>query len=415
MTLAHRRGSTRVRLTDASGAPRAHTPVTVEQVSHAFGFGNIGFDFIALVAGGPDGHGNAFGGTTATTAAALADRFLDVFNMATLPFYWRGFEPVRGKTDTERLLATARYFVERGVTVKGHPLVWHTLAPEWLLPLSDAEVEDAIRARITRDVTAFAGVVDLWDAINEVCILPRFDAEANAVTRLAKSKGRIEMVRMAVDTAREANPNARLVLNDFILTEEYEHLIEDCLAAGIALDAIGVQTHMHQGFRGEDEIAALLQRFGRFGLPVQMTETTLLSGHLMPADIVDLNDYQIPDWPSTPEGEARQADEMVRHYTTVLENPSVESLTYWGFADEGSWLGAPSGFIRRDGTTKPAYDALHALVKEEWWLSPTQMVTDADGVVTIEGFAGDYRISSGDFDASVTVSRGAPTDVSVTL
>ena len=40
----------------------------------------------------------------------------------------------------------------------------------------DADVEDAIRARITRDVTAFAGVVDLWDAINEVVIMPVFEA-----------------------------------------------------------------------------------------------------------------------------------------------------------------------------------------------------------------------------------------------
>ena len=29
----------------------------------------------------------------------------------------------------------------------------------------------------------------------------------------------------------------------------------------------------------------------------------------MPPEIVDLNDYQVESWPSTPEGEARQADE----------------------------------------------------------------------------------------------------------
>ena len=31
-----------------------------------------------------------------------------------------------------------------------------------------------------------------------------------------------------------------------------------------------------------------------------MHRSTLLSGHLMPADIVDLNDYQVESWPSTP-------------------------------------------------------------------------------------------------------------------
>jgi GH35 family endo-1,4-beta-xylanase len=104
-----------------------------------------------------------------------------------------------------------------------------------------------------------------------------------------------------------------LVLNDFDLSPDYERVIEECLDAGIRIDALGLQTHMHQGFRGEEQIWEILERFSRFELPLQMTETTLLSGDLMPADIVDLNDYQVEHWPSTPEGEARQADELVRH------------------------------------------------------------------------------------------------------
>src|SRR5690606_13889319 len=109
-------------------------------------------------------------------------------------------------------------------------------------------------------------------------ILPIFTAEENAVTRLAQSKGRIEMVRMAFEEARAANPQGRFVLNDFDLSEDYERVIGECLEAGIQIDALGVQTHMHQGFRGEEQITSILDRFGRFGLPIQMTETTLVSG-----------------------------------------------------------------------------------------------------------------------------------------
>lgn len=39
----HRRGSALVRVLDAAGAPLRDTEVVVEQVGHAFGFGNIGF------------------------------------------------------------------------------------------------------------------------------------------------------------------------------------------------------------------------------------------------------------------------------------------------------------------------------------------------------------------------------------
>ncbi|MGD6771339.1 1,4-beta-xylanase, partial [Staphylococcus arlettae] len=84
----------------------------------------------------------------------------------------------------------------------------------------------------------------------------------------------------------------------------------------------------------------------RFGLPLQLTETTLLSGELMPPHIDDLNDFVVEDWPSTPEGEARQAEEVVRHYRNVLSHPAVESLTYWGITDAGAWLGAPAGLLR---------------------------------------------------------------------
>jgi len=114
----------------------------------------------------------------------------------------------------------------------------------------------------------------------------------------------------------------------------------------------------------------------------------------MPPEIEDLNDYRIPDWPTTPEGEARQADELVRHYRTLVGHPAVQVVNYWGITDEGAWLDAPSGLLRRDGSRKPAYDALHDLVKGAWWLPRTTARTDADGRVRIAAFAGRYRVEA---------------------
>ena len=392
----HRMIRVNLRLVGRDGTPLRGAPVSVEQVRHAFQFGNIGFDFVSLANGEAEpARPAAFGGAPPDLVPDLVEPWFRLFNAVTLPFYWRDFEPAPGHPDTRRLLRTARWFGDHGCTVKGHPLVWHTMAPRWLLGLPSAEVETAVRARITREVTGFADAISTWDAINEAVIMPVFEKEANAITPLAQRLGRVGMVRLAFETARAANPDATLILNDFDMSVDYEHLIEACLEAGIAIDGIGLQSHMHQGYWGEAKTLSVLERFARFGLPLHMSETSLLSGLLMPPEIVDLNDYQVPEWPSTPDGEERQAEQVVRHYSTLVRHPAVRSITYWGLTDNGSWLGAPSGLVRADGTPKPAFHALSQLIKGVWWLPATAVIADDEGRVAIEGFAGQYRVRVG--------------------
>ncbi|RIX30755.1 endo-1,4-beta-xylanase [Amnibacterium setariae] len=410
-TVQHRRARTEVTVEDAAGRPLADAEVVVEQTGHAFGFGNIGFDFLPLV-GGPAPEGadevEAFGTAEGIGLETLADAYVGIFNQTTLPFYWGRYEPRRGHPDEARLRATAEWFVARGVTVKGHPLLWHTVQPAWHADLPLDEVEALQRAR-SRDLTAgFRGLIDVWDAINEAVIMPVFENGANRITDLAKERGRLGMIRMAFDEARAGNPDAVLLINDFDLSPAYERLLEEVLEAGVRIDAIGLQTHMHQGFRGEEAITAILDRFARFGLPLHMTETTLVSGHLMPPEIEDLNDYRIPEWPSTPEGEERQADEIVRHYRTLVGHPAVQVVNYWGLTDAGSWLGAPSGLLRADGSRKPAYEALRSLVREEWWHAPTTVRTDGEGRVAVEGFTGAYRVTAGDTAAAFPLRHDEP-------
>ncbi|PZF58182.1 1,4-beta-xylanase [Curtobacterium sp. MCSS17_008] len=395
--VAHRTGETVLTVVDHEGELLPGVEVTVEQTRHAFGFGNIGFDFVGLANGDAAAIGTA-------DPEHLADLYTDVFNTATLPFYWGRFEPERGRPDTARLHRAAEWFRDRGVALKGHPLVWHTVQPEWLLGLPLEEVEQLQRERIRREVGGFAGLVDTWDAINEVVIMPVFENGDNAITPLARAKGRIPTIRMAFEEARATNPHATLLLNDFDLSSAYECLIEGVLEAGVQIDAIGLQTHMHQGYWGEDTMLAMVDRFARYGLPLHLTETSLVSGDLMPAHIVDLNDHQVDSWPSTPEGEARQADEVERHYRSLVGHPAVEAITYWGITDAGAWLGAPIGLVRADGTPKPSYDALRRLAKEEWWVGPTALRTDERGQVRVRGFRGDYRAEA----------RGATTPFTVT-
>ena len=162
---------------------------------------------------------------------------------------------------------------------------------------------------------------------------------------------------------------------------------------------------------GKEKLEDILDRYSFFGLPIHFTENTLVSGKIMPPEIVDLNDYQVDEWPSTPEGEERQKNEWREMYEILFAHPLVEAVTGWDFAD-GAWLKAPSGFIREDGTYKPSYHELKKLIHEEWTTKLT-IHTDADGKAEINAYRGNYKASVNNVSGSFNVSKDKNTDVCI--
>ena len=381
---SHRQAEARLRILGPDGAPAANQTIQIDQVSHQFLFGCGAFDAVAW-AKTRDEEQKAF-------LAERLQKWLALFNYGTLPFYWGRYEPVEGQTAYPETMAAAKWLREQGVQVKGHPLCWHTACAPWLMQYSNAEILRRQLERIHRDVTAFRGVIDLWDVINEVVIMPVFDKYDNAVTRICNEVGPVRLVREVFDAARESNPEATLLINDFNTSPAYERLLEQLLEAGVPIGAIGIQSHQHQGYWGLEKLNDVLARFSRFGLPIHFTENTLISGEIMPAYIEDLNDWQVPSWPSTPEGEERQAREITEMYSVLFAHPLVEAITTWDFND-GCWLKAPSGFMREDNSEKPSYYALKKLIHEDWETHVT-LTTDAEGRAVFTGYKGGYRLYS---------------------
>lgn len=367
------------------GTPLANQEITIEQTNHKFLFGTAAFDLVPLASGD-------YPGEAKEQAEGRAEKVMALFNAATLPFYWAHFEPQRGKPITEKVKNAARWCLDHNMITKGHPLCWHTLTADWLLEMSNAEILQAQSGRIHRDVADFRGLIDMWDVINEAVIMPVFDKYDNGITRICKELGRIKTIRTMFDAARETNPKATLLINDFDVSSAYDILIEGCLEAGIKFDVIGIQSHMHQGWWDVEKTLKVLENFERFHLPIHFTETTLVSGHLMPPEIVDLNDYQVADWLTTPEGEKRQAEQTLQHYKMLFAHPLVEGITWWDSSD-GGWLNAPAGLIRKDGSIKPAYEELMKLIKDEWWISSTKLHTDENGRTQFNGFLGEYKLT----------------------
>ncbi|MDY6339201.1 MAG: endo-1,4-beta-xylanase [Saccharofermentans sp.] len=394
-TPAHRIGESLVRVVDKNGNPVADKELVLNQRSHQFLFGSGAFDFLEYEGkkGDPE----------------RLDKWLALLNYGTLPFYWGRYEPKEGYPEYESLMQAAKYLRDHNVTLKGHPLCWHTVCADWLMDYPDEVIMDKQLARINREVTAFKGVIDIWDVINEVVIMPVFDKYDNAVTRLCKRYGQVGLVKEVFAAAKAANPDGIFLINDFNTSPKYEELLENCLDAGVEISAIGIQSHQHQGYWGTEKLYDVLKRFSRFGLPIHFTENTLVSGSLIPEYIEDLNDWQVKEWPTTIAGEERQAKEWEEMYRILFADPNIKAITGWDFAD-GAWLNAPSGLVTVDNREKPAYKKLLSLVKGEWWTKDQPIRTNSDGIVNIKGTKGTYEIegcegiiSLGDEPSNTTV------------
>ena len=396
-TPSHRIGECLVKVIDKNGNPVSDKDLVLNQKSHEFLFGCGAFDFLDFPGFEPN--------------EDRREKWLALMNYGTLPFYWGRYEPEEGHPEFERLKAASDRLRANNVTLKGHPLCWHTVCADWLLKYSDEVIMDKQLARINRDVTAFKGTIDIWDVINEVVIMPIFDKYDNAITRICNKYGRITLVKEVFAAARAANPDGTFLINDFNTSPQYEKLLEELLDAGVEISAIGIQSHQHQGYWGEAKLRDVLKRFSRFGLPIHFTENTLISGEIMPAYIEDLNDWQVDEWPTTEEGELRQEKEWEEMYRILFADPNIKAITGWDFAD-GAWLNAPSGLITKDNRCKPVYNKLLSLVKGEWWTKDEVIHTNSDGIVSVKGTKGTYGIDGAE---GVIKISSEPSNVTVTI
>jgi len=379
----HRMGDAIVTVTDSDGKPVADAQVTVQQTNHAFLFGCNIFNLGHY----EDDEKNRI----------YEERFSALLNYATLPFYWGAFEREPGKPDYDRLDRMAKRCKELGIVTKGHPLVWHEVVPAWA-PADMTILEDRLRNRVTDIVKHYTGLVDIWDVINEATVSMRVD---NPVGKWVKKYGDDVCVGLSLDWAREANPDAVLLVNDFNISPAYEKQLERLQKAEKPFGVIGIQSHMHSRPWPMARAWEVCETYKRFGLPLHFTELTVLSGRLKTGG--DWHKRQT-DWPTTPEGEKGQLEYVEKLYRLLFSHPSMEAITWWDFPD-GCWQGAPAGLVRADLTPKPAYERLLEMVKGEWW-TQSEGRTDGKGEYRLRGFCGEYSVTARGSKKSFTLSRG---------
>jgi len=326
---------------------------------------------------------------------AYEKRFAALLNFATLPFYWWNYERRQGQPDDERTNQIVRWCKAENITTKGHPLAWNYVDPRWLPGDPDKAMQLQLK-RIVRCVQKFKDDIDIWDVVNEATHYDREQIKKAApiLTEAIRKMGVGAYVREAFKTARQANPKATLLINDYRTDPAYaEKVISELLDENDRplYNVIGIQSHMHGGYWPIRKTWEVCERFAKFGKPLHFTETTLISGE-QGWELRKQREDPNFRWISTPEGEKRQARQVAEFYRILFSHPAVEAITWWDFTDQNAWQQAPAGLVRADMTPKPAYNELERLIKGQWW-TKTQTTTDAGGNTRFRGFLGEYEVS----------------------
>jgi GH35 family endo-1,4-beta-xylanase len=379
----HRKGEAALRLVGLDGKPLAGgLAVKIEQKRHKFLFGCNIFKLYKC--------------RTADDNAAYEKHFAELLNFATLPFYWWSYERQQGKPDDERTDQVVRWCKAHSFTTKGHPLAWNYGDPRWLADDPEAAMKAQLK-RIGRCVRRFKNDIDIWDVVNEATHYDRDHVRKQApiLTEAIRRMGIGRFVREAFRMARQANPKATLLINDYRTDPSYaEKVISELIdEAGKPLyDVIGIQSHMHGGHWSAKKTQDVCDRFAKFGKPLHFTETTLVSGE-QGWDLGKKRRDPNFRWVSTAEGEKRQAKQVAEFYSILFSHPAVEAITWWDFTDQNAWQRAPAGLLRDDMTPKPAYDELHRLIKDKWW-TRTATTVEAGGQARFRGFFGQYEVTA---------------------
>ena len=393
----HRKEDVRIKVLDINGKPVGGAVVNLEQNTHEFLFGSNIFKWGRC--------------RTEEDNKAYNDRYTALFNYATLGYYWPSYEGGRGKPQHEYAKQVAEWCKINGIATKGHPLAWNYADAAWFKDVDADELFRLQLGRIADCVKTMTGLIDRWDVVNEATHFDRDSLSGRLHTAMWKKVGQIEFVKACFVEARKAGANATLLINDYRTDEEYAKLIERLVDAdGRRLyDVIGIQSHMHEGVWNNTRLWETCERFARFGVPLHFTELTILSGQNGRELAKDGN-----VWPSTPEGEEKQKNDVLRVYTMLFSHPAVKAITWWDFSDQGAWQRAPAGFLRDDLSPKPAYDALVNLIRNRW-TTKVQLKTDESGTATARAFRGGYTVRVGGTVTPHTVKKGTVEELVITL
>ncbi|MGK5674594.1 endo-1,4-beta-xylanase [Micromonospora sp. URMC 106] len=252
---------------------------------------------------------------------------------------WDATEPQQGVFTFGNGDRIVNHAQSRGMSVRGHTLLWHAQQPGWAQTLSGSALRNAAINHVTRVASYYRGKIHSWDVVNEAF------ADGGGGARRDSNLQRTgnDWIDAAFRAARAADPGARLCYNDYntdginAKSTAVYNMVRDFKARGVPIDCVGFQSHLGTSLPGDYQ--ANLQRFADLGVDVQITELDVAQG-------------------------ANQASIYAAVTRACLAVARCTGITVWGIRDSDSWRNDNPLLFDANGIKKPAYtatlDALNA-------------------------------------------------------
>ena len=380
----NRKGTAKIKIINSKGEVLENAEVRAVQKNHEFKFG---CNIFMLDEFDDEDKNNQY-----------KEVFKNLFNLAVVPFYWRGLEPVQGivrfAEDSPKVYRrpapdlVLKWCEANGIEPKGHPLLWHLYTPDWL-PDNREEMEKLIIKRFKEISQKYKDRISSFDVCNESLTYHRRTALVNMPEH---------HLELAFRLARRHFPNNKLFINEVTyyswqaLADEhspYFMQIENLINKGYYPDAIGMQYHLFSlkkdlvkdadTLLNPENLFEAMNLFGKFSVPLSVSEVT------------------VPSYIKEERDEETQARITENLYKIWFSHESVESIVWWNLVDNTGAINPnnPSwdenifggGLLRKDFTFKQAGEIIDDLINKEW-----KTDVELNGKDYFEGFYGEYDL-----------------------
>lgn len=297
------------------------------------------------------------------------------FNMVTLKnaLKWPAWEDEYAWGSRDQARQVIQWFVQHGVRVRGHNLIW----PDWQKMPDDLKslasdpnlLSERIQNHIFGEVgfPGLKGYISEWDVLNE---LQNHDD-------LGYAFGSHDIYANCFQWAAAADPQAKLYLNENnILSgadlsspiESIKTFIHEMQLADAPIHGLGVQGHINENVTPPEEVLAIFDELGELGVDLSITEY----------DAIGVDEHLAADY---------LRDVLI----AAFSHPQLKNFIMWGFWDGAHWQ-KDSPIFRQDWSLKPSGRVFLDYVYNTWWTTD-EGGTETNGLFQTTGFYGDYQVN----------------------